>query len=187
VPLPETKLQSTGQAGPEVNRDLEVLSGRLNEAIRLLNEMEKTLGSLTGGSTGSPPPSGGGDTGGGSDSGVAARINPVTPTSVASGTTTAASASVDCSAVVPASATYAWIRTRIFGDNSSDNATIQVRKNSGDSWRDAGTINPTGAAQSADDSMFRWVGLEGQAFLAQVTGSLDTTNGDWDITVEGWS
>jgi len=188
MPLPEVKLQSTGQAGPEVNRDLEVLQGRLNDALRMLNEMEKTLGSLTGGSSGSPPPvggdEGGGDTGGGNGNG---KITPIAPTSVATGNTTAAWATADISASVPSWATLAWVRDHIFGDNSADNAVIQYRRDSGSSTREGSEINPTGAAQSADDSGFRWIEIINGSFDYQVSGSLNAAAGAWEIDLEGYS
>jgi hypothetical protein len=61
----EVKQQSTGQAGPEVNRDLEVIFRRLNQMGRCQAGLAEWVNSSSGGSFGAGNGGAGGSTGGG--------------------------------------------------------------------------------------------------------------------------
>lgn len=53
--ITEPQMQSTGQAGPPINRDLEVLFEKVREMVRAVNGLQTMVDALTAGNTGSPP------------------------------------------------------------------------------------------------------------------------------------
>lgn len=123
--LAEPKMQSTGQAGPEINRDLEILFGKATELVREANRLRSTLDALTGGAQGSPPASGSdGESGGTGTSGVKMPTY-VTPVRLAGSAeienTEDAFTSVDPGA--PSDAVSYIIR---FGIDSTDNADVSA-------------------------------------------------------------
>lgn len=66
--IPQVVKQSTGQAGPEVNRDLEILFAAVNDLIRCVAKVATYLESKSGGTFGSNAASG--ETGAGGTGGT---------------------------------------------------------------------------------------------------------------------
>ncbi len=130
--ISEVKLQSTGQAGPEVNRDLETLSEKLNQAIRETADLRKILDGLTGGSSGTPPPPSGdnGDDGGtsGYPFDLVYETSRTTLAGTAEGTATEDAWTTLASGVT---ARYALIQFYCDGNGDTDQGTMKWRTESG--------------------------------------------------------
>lgn len=153
--IPEAKIQSTGQAGPQVNRDLEVLFERLNLTIRELNSLSDTVLALTGGSKGSPvspvtDPGGGGGT----------TIQQTFPVYEASGTVlagTGESVSTEnaWTTVVsgaPSGSRFAIIQFRMWSANDDAGGALLFRKESGAQEITAAVVRADGTSDSDRDS-----------------------------------
>lgn len=183
-------MQSTGQGGPEVNRDLEVLFGRLNDAIRELNALRATQDAITGGSGGSPPPPGGdgGTSGGTGDVPFLPVYESSATTIYDQGTGTEDSWQNNVSAGAPSGARFAIVQFQMNSDTDTDDYDMNWRTESGAQEILVGKILPGADSDSGNNDVNTWYFVKLTAsgtFDYRVNSNAGSLN--WSIKRLGYS
>ena len=177
------KLQSSSQAGPEVNRDLETLADRMNQVIREAADMRRILDGLTGGSSGTPGPPTGGNTGGGGGT-ASPGITTVSPALVDSDTATMAWATY--TPTIPGSATHVILWCNAVVRVSGDDLVMRVRADSSADPRNVIVIdNVDSDGDSVNPSLEVLVPLSSGSFDLEVTGTL-SAGASWQVYLHGY-
>jgi hypothetical protein len=153
--LAEPKMQSTSQAGPEINRDLEILFGKATELVRAVNALQTTVDALAGGSTGAPPSSTEPPPSEGQDN------TPTLPTTEASATVLAGTGEPEDTedawttvpSGVPAGATMVLVEGRMWSTNDDAGGTVEVRTENGSQEITLAVIRADGTSDADRESV----------------------------------
>lgn len=181
--LAEAKMQSTGQGGPEVNRDIEVLFDKINELVRDNNSLRETIGGLSGGSTGTPPPASG-NTGATSDPGDSFVPTYATMATLADQGTGTENAWTTVASGAPAGSRFAIIIFEVSSTDDADVGDLKWRTSSGAAEILAVYVN--GDEDDASPRMMCFVPLTASGDLDYKFTNTSATTINWLITYCGY-
>lgn len=183
--IEEAKIQSSGQAGPEVNRDLEIIFGKVNEAVRAINTLQSTVSAITGGSNGAPPSVTDPGAPPGDDSGFQI-VYEASAAAIDDQSTGVEDAWETVASGVPSGARWAIIQFEINSDDYLDDVKMYFRKQSGAQEIKVLDITPGGDVEMDHRDPMVW-------YFVEVTGTgtfdykVDTTSTpNWAIRRLGY-